>query len=79
MPTYDYECMECKHKVEISLGIHELDEVKIQCPICGNFCRRLITGGSGFLLKGEGWASDGYSEPIKDESKVKTKENGNGF
>lgn len=31
-----------------------------QTPACGGKLRRLIAGGTGFVLNGSGWAKDGY-------------------
>lgn len=52
MPTYEYECMHC--------GLHLEKEQKIsdaplsECPECKGEIRRLISGGSGFILKSPG-------------------------
>jgi predicted nucleic acid-binding Zn ribbon protein len=38
------------------------DKPDSECGICGSKnVKRLISGGSGFLLKGEGWFKDGYA------------------
>lgn len=56
---YDYDCPNCG-KIEIRHGINETIE---ECPKCkSKEIKRLITGGQGFLLKGRGWAKDGYSK-----------------
>jgi putative FmdB family regulatory protein len=56
---YDYECEDCKHVQEEEHGMEETP-TDIQCERCK--CRnmyRVITGGTGFALKGEGWCSTG--------------------
>ena len=64
MPTYEYECDECKQIFEIEQKI--TDPVKVSPCIdqyygCGGNLKRVIAGGqSGFILKGERWAKDGY-------------------
>ena len=74
MPTYLYECP--KHgEFEYEHPINE--ELKF-CPTCQNEVehldlskeehrapcqvKRLISGGTGFILSGGGWASTGYSK-----------------
>ena len=57
--TYEYQCTECGHAWEQSQKISEPPEKK--CPACGKeAAKRLISGGTGFQLKGGGWAADGY-------------------
>lgn len=67
MPTYDFQCTNCNDTYEETIPISELDKVTVFCPKCKTACKRIISGGSGFLLKGDGWASDGYSDPIKNK------------
>jgi putative FmdB family regulatory protein len=60
MPTYDYECDACKHKWELIQSI-KAKPVKA-CPKClEDKARRLISLGT-FILKGKGWAEDGYTK-----------------
>lgn len=63
MPTYTYECPNCgefEHQ-------HSVNDQLETCPICvemGNTdppkVKRLISGGTGFILMGGGWAKDSY-------------------
>lgn len=64
MPTYLYECPahgEFEHE-------HSINAELITCPKCAeenpdfppHKVKRLIAGGTGFLLTGGGWASEGY-------------------
>lgn len=56
MPTYEYACRseECKHRFEQVQRITE-EPVKV-CPKCGKeTVERLVSKGSGFVLKGGGW------------------------
>ena len=56
---YDYRCEACDFRFEINQSMKA--EAKATCPNCDAETRnRLITGGSGFLLQGGGWYSDGY-------------------
>ena len=54
MPTYQYECTKCSYRFEELQGINASPLVK--CPKCSeDTLIRIITGGTGFLLKGDGW------------------------
>ncbi len=70
MPIYEYKC-DAGHEFEVEQGI--LDVPLATCHVrharpgqrygtrCGSPCHRLISKGTGFTLKGRGWAKDGYS------------------
>jgi len=59
VPTYENKCAECGHEWEAEQRI--TDEPARECPKCGReAAQRLATGGSGFSLRGTGWAKDGY-------------------
>jgi putative FmdB family regulatory protein len=61
MPTYEYECKECKHKWELEQKIVDLP-VTI-CPACKKEqAKRLISGGTSFQLLGGGWYREGYNK-----------------
>jgi putative FmdB family regulatory protein len=34
MPTYEYECRDCKKKFTVILTISEHDKAKVSCPKC---------------------------------------------
>jgi len=34
MPTYDYECLDCKHRFSVIQSISEHDKAKVACPEC---------------------------------------------
>ncbi len=67
MPTYEYGCTACGDQWE---ELQRITEPPIEvCPKCGkNTAQRLISAGTGFILKGGGWYSDLYSS-AKGESK----------
>lgn len=50
MPTYEYLCLSCGFKFDRFQGIKE-EPLKL-CPECNETVKRLITGGSGFIMKG---------------------------
>jgi putative FmdB family regulatory protein len=57
--TYDYICEDCKHEWEHEAKI--TDPALTMCPKCGKeSAKRLISGGTGFILQGGGWYKDGY-------------------
>jgi putative FmdB family regulatory protein len=60
MPTYEYGCTGCGNEWE---ELQRITEPPIEvCPKCGkNTAHRLISAGTGFILKGGGWYSDLYS------------------
>jgi putative FmdB family regulatory protein len=51
MPTYTYECASCgEFEHQQSISEPALD----RCPQCGKAVKRMISGGTGFILKGQG-------------------------
>ena len=60
MPIYEYKCNECNNKKDI-ITKHEDRPRFITCGLCdGNMT--LVLPKTSFILKGAGWASDGYSK-----------------
>ena len=55
MPVYEFKC-QCGLVTErlVKIGVEE-----IKCPKCGGKAKRIISLCS-FVLKGKGWAKDGY-------------------
>ena len=49
MPTYEYACTSCGLQFERRQSMN--DEPVSSCPECGREVRRLISGGTGFLMK----------------------------
>ena len=52
MPTYEYECNSCHVQFEKQQSMK--DEPLTMCPECGGNVQRLVSGGSGFILKSQG-------------------------
>ena len=53
MPTYDYRCLECRHKCE---AVQRITEPPLErCPKCQGKVKRLIAGGVGVIFKGSGF------------------------
>jgi len=65
MPTYDYECRK-GHRFEVFQKMS--DEPVSECPDCGADAERKISGGVGFLFKGDGFY---ITESRSDEYKKK--------
>lgn len=71
MPTYEYRCPACDHRFEVFQRIS--DEPGAPCPECDTPAERVLSGGAGFLLRGEGfyitdYRSKEYREKAKAES-----------
>jgi putative FmdB family regulatory protein len=69
MPTYEYGCTACGSQWE---ELQRITEPPIEvCPKCGkNAAQRLISAGTGFILKGGGWYSDLYSSAKSGSNKA---------
>lgn len=52
MPTYEYECTGCGLRFERQQSMKDAP-IKL-CPECGRNVRRMVSGGSGFILKSAG-------------------------
>ncbi len=72
MPTYEYQCKNCKHLFEEFQSITAKPLKK--CPECKKIkLQRLIGGGAGLLFKGSGfyitdYRSDSYKAAAKKDS-----------
>jgi putative FmdB family regulatory protein len=81
MPTYDYECPNGHHFERFQ---KMTDDPVAECPECGEKAKRQISGGAGFLFKGEGfyitdYRSDDYRKKAsadKGESKSDSSSSG---
>ena len=65
MPTYEYECRECKERFEVfqSMTASPIEA----CPKCKGRVERLIGGGAGIIFKGSGFYATDYKKKAKDE------------
>ena len=72
MPKYDYKCNKCEHEFEVD---HKMVEVYTDgCPKCKHKkVRRILLAPGGFVLRGDGWARDGYSKTQGKINKIKEK------
>lgn len=75
MPTYDYECDACGHKMEIFQGIN--DAVVKKCPECKkNKFRRLFGSGAAIVFKGSGFYQTDYRSESYKKSAAADKTSG---
>ncbi len=60
MPTYEYACAACGHRLEVKQRIS--DDPLTDCPEChAASLRKQLNNSGAFVLKGDGWYKDGYS------------------
>jgi putative FmdB family regulatory protein len=70
MPTYEYRCPK-GHRFDVFQKMS--DDPVAECPECGAPAERLISGGAGFLFKGDGFyitetRSEDYRKKASKES-----------
>lgn len=67
MPTYEYKCNECNNIFEVFQNI-TADPIS-DCPDqnCNGEVSKLISKGSGFVLKGSGFYQTDYKSKPKSE------------
>ncbi len=58
MPTYEYECQKCHHRLELFQSIKEAP--KKTCPQCRGRLKRLLGTGAGIIFKGSGFHTTDY-------------------
>ncbi len=58
MPTYEYQCLDCGHKVEYFQSISE--PPRRECPVCHGRLTRLVSSGAGLIFKGSGFYITDY-------------------
>src|ERR1043166_8370675 len=73
MPLYEYECINCKERVEIIQRIS--DPPYTHCPKCGSEMKKLISSPA-IQFKGSGFYKTDYasssSKPSETKSETKT-------
>ncbi|MFZ0251551.1 MAG: FmdB family zinc ribbon protein [Acidimicrobiales bacterium] len=67
MPTYEYACTACGHRLEAVQSF--TDDPLTECPECGGALRK-VYGAVGIVLKGSGF--------YKNDSRAASKANGSG-
>lgn len=72
MPTYVYRCPDCRHQFEHFEKMSSRTKTR-KCPACGARAERQISGGAGFLFKGEGfYITDYRSAEYRSKEKAET-------
>ncbi|MCX8026722.1 MAG: zinc ribbon domain-containing protein [Thermodesulfovibrionales bacterium] len=70
MPVYEYECKDCRQRLEI---IQRFDDPPLEtCESCGGRMQKLISNTS-FVLKGNGWYVTDY---VRNANNKEDKSNG---
>ena len=67
MPTYEYQCLNCGHKVEYFQSMKE--PPRTVCPRCQGRLTRLVSSGTGLIFKGSGFYITDYKH--KEENRFK--------
>ena len=67
MPTYEYECMSCKHRFEVFQSMTSRAITK--CQKCGKKVKKLIGAGAGIIFKGSGFYATDYRKATKKDKK----------
>ena len=60
MPTYEYRCPKCHRQIELVHGMNEKMSPLCLSDECGELTMERIISPSTFILRGSGWAKDGY-------------------
>jgi putative FmdB family regulatory protein len=75
MPTYEYECLACKHRFE---RFQKFTDAPVsECPECGSQVRKVLFP-AGVVFKGSGWyvtdsrksGSESTADPLKSPTKA---------
>ena len=78
MPTYVYRCRDCGRQFEHFEKMTSTRKSR-KCPACGGRSERQISGGAGFLFKGEGfYITDYRSAEYRSKQKSDTETAGEG-
>lgn len=71
MPTYGYQCIECKHEFSVFQAMK--DDPIATCPECGSPVKRLLYP-VGIVFKGSGWYVNDLRKPDTSELQSKPAE-----
>jgi putative FmdB family regulatory protein len=71
LPIYEYECVSCKHRVEVTQKVN--DPPLKKCGRCGKKLNRVFSA-SGLMFKGTGWYVTDYSQKMKSTEDKKPQE-----
>jgi putative FmdB family regulatory protein len=75
VPTYDYVCQACGHRLEVFQSMTEKRLAK--CPSCGKKkLVRQVGAGGGLIFKGSGFYQTDYKKSATSDTKAETKSDG---
>jgi putative FmdB family regulatory protein len=69
MPTYDYVCGACGHRIEVMHGVH--DQGPTVCPNCHARAMRKAIVSPTILYKGSGWAKKDRGSSARTKAAAK--------
>ncbi len=65
MPTYEYECLECRKRFEV---VHSMTENPVKkCVKCGKDVRKVFSS-AGIIFKGSGFYVNDYKKGTSESS-----------
>ena len=60
MPIYEYECEQCKERIEV---LQKLSDPPLEtCSACGGKVRKMVSSPAGLVFKGSGWYVTDYAK-----------------
>jgi len=65
MPIFDFECQECGMIFEHCTILKGWCR---KCPKCDSYKIKKLISKANFVLKGSGWAKDGYEKKTSDKN-----------
>ncbi|MDP9482267.1 MAG: zinc ribbon domain-containing protein [Chloroflexota bacterium] len=74
MPTYDYVCRACGHRIEVMHGVHE--QGPTVCPNCHARALRKAIVSPTVLYKGSGWAKKDRGSSARTKAAAKADSDG---
>ncbi|MBT61206.1 MAG: transcriptional regulator [Euryarchaeota archaeon] len=60
MPIYQHRCKKCLHRFEKLIPMSQANIIQT-CPKCLSNATIRVISKTSFMLKGSGWAKDGYA------------------
>lgn len=67
MPIYEYQCVACRHRLEVLQNM--ADEALVQCPACHHGLLQKLISSTSFRLKGTGWYATDHASSKPTETK----------
>ncbi|MDC4223331.1 MAG: hypothetical protein MPW15_03545 [Candidatus Manganitrophus sp.] len=65
MPIYEYECEQCKTRVEV---LQKLSDPPLEtCSSCGGKVQKMVSSPAGLLFKGSGWYVTDYAKEEREK------------